>query len=175
MCKLFPAIHWVVLHGWLCLQVVFEGIVGRSYASDMAIDDVRLEPSCPALGITKQSLCVPVWVWTQLWCGAAYPVDSMKMLRLRNSSCRAMIISWMWLCCFVWNCCGSARMWLGHQQGCRLLLNTAVCWSELTGSARMWPGHQQGCRLLLNIAVCCMKLIGSARMWLRTKLYGLYL
>ena len=159
MCKLFPAIHWLVLHGWLCLQVVFEGIVGRSYTSDMAIDDVRLEPSCPPLGITKQPLSVPVWVWTQLWCGAAYPVYSMKMLRN----------SWMWLCCFVWNCCGSARMWPGHQQGCRLLLNTAVCWSELTGSARMWPGHQQGCCLLLNTSVCWSELTGSRSDWVTSR------
>ncbi|KAL8608892.1 hypothetical protein ACOMHN_065230 [Nucella lapillus] len=32
------------------LMVGFEGTVGRNYTSDMAIDDVKLEPTCPTLG-----------------------------------------------------------------------------------------------------------------------------
>ena len=40
-------LEWRML---LCLQVVFEGVVGSAYTSDMAIDDVKLEPNCPPLG-----------------------------------------------------------------------------------------------------------------------------
>ena len=35
----------------LHFQVVFEGVIGRSYQSDMAIDDVKYQANCPTTGI----------------------------------------------------------------------------------------------------------------------------
>ena len=65
------------------LQVVFEGTIGRSFSSDMAIDDVRLEPNCPPLGITKRNACVlAICVLCDcVRCGTAYRMHSVKVLK----------------------------------------------------------------------------------------------
>nr|KAG5689549.1 hypothetical protein BaRGS_022052 [Batillaria attramentaria] len=62
------------------VKVVFEGIVGSSYASDIAIDDVKLEPNCPALGACdfENDLCD----WTQ----QSVPSGAGSMARAKPTS-----------------------------------------------------------------------------------------
>ena len=45
------SIFVLIEHSWMFWQVVFEGVVGKSYQGDIAIDDIKLIKSpCPLPG-----------------------------------------------------------------------------------------------------------------------------
>ena len=64
-------------------QVVFEGVRGNGYASDMAIDDVKMLPSCPPPGMAFLQLFA-CWVILHVWLTSA-DIFSTKLSVFKNS------------------------------------------------------------------------------------------
>ena len=84
----------------LCVQVVFEGVRGRTYRADIAIDDISiLQGACPSSGlfelypqsasVLRHCLWLPVSVCSCLW----LPVSVCSSLWLSVLVCDCLFLS----------------------------------------------------------------------------------